>query len=149
MPAKFELTHALMGCCGVAGGYNFNAQVQHGTIKTLGGYEYPKWRDPTKEEIEERFDKLVTQHDAEGQWFRNCLVIFLSERQKVAIEIALSKGFVKVQEFYNPNSHNMVGLYTKVLVADYDGWLASAAYKRRYGPDEDYLDEDDEGEDNE
>lgn len=65
--------------------------------------------------------KRIEEHQLKHR--RNCALISLSEEQDRAREAAEKRGWGKVFEFYNPNSSNMVALYTKVL------WESSAAYK--------------------
>jgi hypothetical protein len=97
------LTDFPMKCCGMveASGISFRP--------------YNEDRYYTEEEKQEKWNtlfNLIEEH--QKRHCRNCAMITLAA-QEVAEAEAIKRGWTKVFEFYNPNSENMVKIYTKVL----------------------------------
>jgi hypothetical protein len=104
------LTDFPMKCCGMveASGISFRSFNEDRTEKEMQA----KW--------DTLFD-LIEEHQKRHR--RNCAMITLAA-QEVAEAEAIKRGWTKVFEFYNPNSENMVKIYTKVL------WESEEEYER-------------------
>jgi hypothetical protein len=107
------LTDFPMKCCGMV---------------EASGIGFRSWNDKgeyyTEEERQAKWDtlfSLIEEHQKRHR--RNCAMITLAA-QEVAEAQAVKRGWTKVFEFYNPNSENMVKIYTKVL------WESKEDYKQ-------------------
>jgi hypothetical protein len=105
------LTDYPMKCCGMveASGFSFYPFTKE------GGYL-------TEEQRQANWDtlfNLIEEHQKKHR--RNCAMITLAAQPEAEAQ-AINRGWTKVFEFYNPNSENMVKIYTKVL------WKSEAEY---------------------
>lgn len=117
-----KIIDALMGCCGIVGAYGFNELVTHADDRT-------RYAEP--EDIKKRINDLVeAQVPLSGSWPRSCAIIFLASNQQVAVIEAEAAGFVRVHEFYNPNSKNQVYIYTRTIAKTKEEWDASEEKKK-------------------
>lgn len=134
-----------MTCCGMLMAHGFNEKYQNGTRSVPVG-----WREPNGEKIElpnfktanldiqkKRFQKVIAAQTKDIWAPRNCAVVTLSSTQRTEIEAAKASGFKCVFEFYNPNSGNMVGIYTHTLWDNDSEFMKSDVYKQRNIEDDD------------
>jgi hypothetical protein len=106
------LTDFPMKCCGmveasgIAVSWSYNEETE------------TSYRDPAKWDT---LFNLIEEHQKKHR--RNCAMITLAAQPEAERE-AINRGWTKVFEFYNPNSENMVKIYTKVL------WESEEDYKQ-------------------
>jgi hypothetical protein len=96
-----------MSCCGM---------VEAGGIQARWDYSIDNYHQSDWDTLFGHIEKHQLDHR------RNCAMISLSTQQRHAQEEAVKRGWVKVHEFWNPNSGNKVSLYTKVLWADEEAY---------------------------
>ena len=133
-----------MTCCGLLEAYGFSEPYQRGVREVLfmdGPRTIPHRITADSDQVKKRL-QLVIEDQTSNIWHPlNCALISLADIQLTQIREAEAAGFVKVFEFWNPNSGNKVGLYTHTLWKNEEEFHKSDVYKKRH---EEYKDDEED-----
>lgn len=129
-----------MTCCGMLEAWGFSEPYQRGTRTIQKKYDpdpqiLPNMVKPDPAQVKIRFERVLKEQTQDIWRPLNCALISLANTQLTQIKEAEAAGFKKVFEFYNPNSGNMVGIYTHTLWKNEEEFLKSMVYRKRYEPD--------------
>lgn len=123
MSYNLVFNDAPLRCCGLMTGEGFHDSV----IDTSRKIPHP-WRKnefthgarvTTVEDHTNALQKLINESKS---CQRNCVMIVLSSAQTNEKTAAEKMGFKVIQEFWNPNSGNLVYIMTYLHYADHDSY---------------------------